>query len=272
MRGPYRGEAAVASKGATSPKLRLAAVLAATLVTCAFGGFACTRVVDGILTPPVYQGPGFLTPMSSGTPSFDEERIRGELQAVDVTSCARPGGPAGPGFVLIELDPDRKDPRVMCSASGAKIVAYGASPGPAFSARYADTDVGRCLTARYASAKLSPFQAEGTMPSVVVPFVVPVDGRPFDGAEALATLRLVSLRECPAHGQGELDVSFLPSGAVRARAVTGLSSIMTEGRSAGGRTPPPLDFLMRCVERSFSRTKVTPFTGSEVSVRWPYRT
>lgn len=110
------------------------------------------------------------------------------------------------------------------------------------------------------------------MPSVVVPFVVPVDGRPFDGAEALATLRLVSLRECPAHGQGELDVSFLPAGAVRARAVTGLSSVMTEGRSAGGRTPPPLDFLMRCVERSFSRTKVTPFTGSEISVRWPYRT
>jgi hypothetical protein len=44
------------------------------------------------------------------------------------------------------------------------------------------------VTARYANAKLSPFHAGQTMPAVVVPFVVPVEGRPFDAAEAQAAL------------------------------------------------------------------------------------
>ena len=251
-------------------RLRLAAVLAGFVVGGAFVGFGGARVVDRILTPPFVPSPVFLTPAASGPPSFDEARIRQEMRAVDVASCARPGGPAGPGFVLLELDHDRKDSRVMCAPSAAKLVSYSTTEGPSFSARYAGTEVGRCITERYASAKLSPFQAGASTPSVVVPFTIPVDGRPFDAAEAQVALRVVNLRACPTQGQGQLEVSFLPSGAVRARALQGLSSIRMDGSAGSG--PLALDFLMRCVERAFSRASVPPFAGSEVTARWPYKT
>ena len=271
MRGPYRGDASVGVAHLPKRRARLAAVLAGALVVGAGLGFGAARVFDRLLTPPFVPQPISMMPVSGRPFAFDEAQAR-EAAAVDIASCARPGGPAGPGFVLLELDPDPRNERVLCAPSAVKLVSSGRTQRPSFSATYAGTEVGRCITERYASVKLSPFRAGPSPASVVVPFTLAVDGRPFDAAAAEAALRVVDLRACPTQGRGELDVSFLPSGAVRARAPQGHASISIEGPRSGRPGPVPLDFLERCVERAFSRVSVAPFGGSEIIVRWPYRT
>ena len=198
-------------------------------------------------------------------PTFDGLLAQGlehDLEALDVSACAQPGGPVGPGRVNLRFSNDG-------SVETSEIDSL-ARQG-AFAARFSDSPaVARCIQSVYAKAHIAPFVGEANNRMVRVAFVVPARDTPFDEDAAARTLDGVDLSACRVPGvvlRGVAQIVLLPDGRLRADDVSAQIAAPRGAelpRDAAKRT----DEASRCVTRAYGRARGARFSGTEIVTAW----
>lgn len=188
--------------------------------------------------------------------------IERDLEGLDVTACARPGGPVGPGRVFLRFANDGTVERSDVDSETRQ---------GAFTARFADNAaVASCIKGVYAKARIAPFVGEANNRMVSVAFVLPARSAPFDADVAARTLDGADLSACRVPGgvlRGFAQLVVLPDGRLRADDVSA-EIVAPRGaelpRDAAKRT----DDASHCVTRAYGRQRGKPFSGTEIVTSW----
>ena len=199
-------------------------------------------------------------------PTFDSlllaQRIEHDLESLDISACARPGGPVGPGRVNVQFSNDG-------SVTTSEIVME--TRQGAFTARFWESPpVAGCIKNVYAKARIAPFVGDANHRMARVAFVLAARDRPFDEDAAARALDGVDLSSCRVPGvlfRGTAEIILFPDGRVRAEDVSAGLLVPRGGeepRDAARRTAE----ASRCVTRAYGRAHAQSFSGTEILTSW----